>query len=212
MANLNLRRSLWASLFLVLLMGVAGTASANIVPSLVGGAPTACSVATPCHNGSTVGWEYDYDVMLDNTQYINTGINAAFYTIYDFGAVIGSIVTTGLLSTDFSAPVQNLIDTPAFSQSGIDSGNLLNVRQTATTNIGPNVGSTDLGNIYLVSAQGLTTPIRYDGQATSDTVHTVTGDTGPILGPSIPEPATAGLFLIGLAGALAVGRKRATRS
>ncbi len=210
MAKFNFGRSTWACLPLLFAGFVGSSANAAIIPTLQ--SITACS---PCAGGAASGYAYVYSVSLDTQQIINTGVNAAFGTIYDFGPVLGTITSTGLLSTNFAFTTPST-STPAFGTNPTDTS-LTNIRYTAIAPLTV-AANTSLGTFTVISAYtGSASGGRqtyFDGQATkaSDGV-TITGNIGLLPAPNlVPEPATAGLFLVGLAGALAIGRKRASRS
>ena len=95
------------SALLLACVAVAGSAPAAVITQFV--SATACS---PCTGGASSGVAYLYSVSLDTQQLINTGLNAAFGTLYDFGPISGSITTSGLLSSNFLFTT-NTTNTPA---------------------------------------------------------------------------------------------------
>lgn len=202
-------RSTWACLPLLIAGIAGGSANAAIIPTL-----TSVLACTNCGGSASSGFAFTYAVNLDSQQIINTGSNASFGTIYDFGPMLGTIGSTGLLSTNFviSTPAFN---TPAFATAPADTA-LTNIRYTAIAPLTVPSNMT-LGTLTAYSANPQGRLVNYDGQATkaSDGV-TITGNVGligaPTVVPNVPEPTTAGLFLVGLTGALAMGRNRVSRS
>ena len=163
-----------------------------------------------------------------------------FGTLNDFGPIVTDssgayeITTTGLLSTDFAFSF-NLVDTPPAFTAPTDDPTLRNVRYTydlpntliyvngmgykapmgtTTTYTGLDESATDLGSFTVVSPYGppLNTSLFYDGQTYKSTNDTQQQNLGLVSGPSVPvpEPTTAGLIGVGVAGLGLARRRRRT--
>ena len=200
----------------------AGSARADIITALNG-------FGTLPNNGVVAvagGFAYTYNVELTGQQQLDpaTSDSTEFGTVYDFGPVIGSITTTGVMS-QFNFTLANL-NTPANQTTPTDSAALQNIRFTYTGSNAYAVDNTtnansiilaarpdNLGTFTVVSPFGPTLgAIQYDGQARKGTTDTITGNVGSTFGPSnVPEPASLVLIAVGATGAfLARHRRRLT--
>lgn len=178
-------------------------ASANVVPVLIGGAPTAV--------GSL--FRYDYSATLDADQ---SAITGNYFTIYDFNG----FASFGSLPANFSGSTALLGRTPG-NVLPTDSGSILNLTFTynGTAPINPGVAggqgvSTELGTFSVFSTIGTTRATNFTGFMTKNNgaqAGTSISNVGLVEGPSaVPEPATWGLMLIGFGMVGASVRRRQT--
>lgn len=158
------------------------------------------------------GYDWTYGVTLTGGEEINTGINSAFGTVYDFGPVIGPIRATGFLGRDFTFTTTSLFETPAFSTHPGDNTSTQDIRFTApsggyTTGGGPIM----LGTFTAESRFGALILSAYDGQATSAVGKTIEGNLGTVGTPTAPEPASVFLFGSGISLMLLGARRKFSR-
>jgi len=189
-------------------MGVAFTAGSSAHAAII----TALSAPPVAVSG---GFAYTYSATLSDGQEIDTSVAPAFGTVYDFGPIIGSITSTGLLSTIFTFST-SLTNTPAYQTAPIDNPALTNIRFTDTT-VDVLVNSI-LGTFTVVSPFGPNTIFASsDGQAVNAFNGKELGNVSSVSVPSaspVPVPAALPLFGtgLGLLGYLARKKKRAVQA
>jgi len=156
------------------------------------------------------GFAYTYSATLSDGQEIDPRVTPAFGTVYDFGPIIGSITSTGLLNSFFTFST-NLTDPAAYKTAPDDNPGLANIRFTDTTV--PVLINSLLGTFTVVSPFGPNTIFASaDGQAVNAANHQKLGNVSSVLVPApVPVPAALPLFGTGLAflGYLTRKRKRA---
>ncbi len=156
-------------------------------------------------SGSNTSYNYDIDIASSTT--VRTG---DFFVIYDFGAVISSVLPAGweIGSTLLSGPI------PAF-QNPNDNPALLNVeiRYTGADIVGPAFESLSDLQFSLVSAES--TLLNGTGNVSSQFLDNrgasgVGGDTRnlPVPATGVPEPGTMGLLGASLLGVGMLARRR----
>jgi len=181
---------------LMSIFAATSSTQAAMIP-LLSGLPTA--------NGANFNWTYDVTIGPDIR--VKTG---DFFTIYDFGAVLGHTQPAGWTFTS------TLLGTTPVLILPTDDPTLSNVTFTYT-GLSPIVGSADLGNFVLtIPSNSLNAQMPYGAQATRNggtQDGRFASDYGTLVGPAdvsgappFPEPTS--LAACGLAGLALLRRPR----
>ncbi|MBV8819259.1 MAG: PEP-CTERM sorting domain-containing protein [Acidobacteriaceae bacterium] len=214
-----MRKFLWS---LIVGLGLCSLASANITPTLVGGAPTA--------SGSN--FNYNYSVTLAGDQRLDVNQSATypspsgtFFTIYNFAGFdnvtsapsgwMASEQMIGLTPSTVKA-ASNSYTNVSFSYIGPPSV----VYPPGASNGNPSTQSLSLGNFIIGSSISQTTNGFFSAQATGNYLSTngmLVSNYGSVLVPlglnqpfATPEPASMALIGSGLV-ALAIFRRKLVR-
>lgn len=175
-------------------------ALAAVVPLLFAGVAYADSLDFSSPTITPVGSDFlwNYDIIVDNAEHINTTQNAAFITLYDVnGLASAPTYVPNVAEPAGSATVQNVGLTPSL-ENPTDNPAIPNITVQYS---GTSATAQDLGHVSFLDTIGgnNVTTGEFSAQATLNVDNSVSANTSSVPVPA-PEPSSVLLVALGMAG------------
>jgi hypothetical protein len=191
----------------LLVIAASAPANASLIVTLVS--------ATPVSGGT----DYTYNLTLSSDEQLDPSVSPVFFTLYDFGQATMVGETGFLANGEWSFVCDQIFTTYAMATQpnanpGLDGMRaIFNGPETLPTSFGTNEGNLGTFTIFTTATDGYSA-VPYDQDAqlekyTSDpgTNDTPTSNLSTVDVPNVPEPATLGVFGVGLLGFTLMRRK-----